>query len=86
MINIYTHYATAAGVRAGDVRKNGSSLQYTTQVPASNSISDAVHDSLVCDLSAADYVEFFAYQSSGSTGTILGGNYYSTVQFYYLGA
>lgn len=83
---IIVGYGTASGIRAGGFYKNGSVQQYSTQVPASNSLSDFVTNVYVMDCAAGDYVEFYGYQNSGSTGSILGTQLNTAAQFYYLGA
>jgi hypothetical protein len=76
---------SGTGIRVCELRKNGSLVTYIQIEP-----SDIDYSSLlinwVVDCVATDYLEVKAYQDSGTTRSLIGGNGGTTLQVSYLGA
>jgi len=78
----------ATGTRGIWVYKNGSLISYATILQTVSVASNGcfVPFSIVTELSAADYIEIFAYQSSGGNLAVTGTSIQTSVQMSYLGA
>jgi hypothetical protein len=78
----------ATGSRGIRVYKNGSVISYATVLQTVTVASNGsfVPFSIVTQLSAADYIEIFAYQSSGISLSVTGTSSQTSVQMSYLGA
>ena len=71
--------------RAGELRKNGTALNYLYFLAAAEVTNSPVYQmSFIVNLAAADYVEIFSYQNSGGALNI--DNYSTKWQMQYLGA
>jgi hypothetical protein len=82
------NYASnASGVRAGELRKNGSFVTYAYISAPTNGDWTSGCVSHIIELAVADYVELFAYQTSGGSLNVNGGDTYgANFQIQYLGA
>ena len=79
--------SNATGVRDGAIYKNGVVMTQAFVQPATNGAWSASSVSQIQELAVGDYIELFAYQTSGGALNINGGNTYGAAfQVQYLGA
>ena len=79
--------SNATGLRNCELRKNGTAFTTLFIMPAVSGDWTGSSYSQIQELAVADYIELFAYQTSGGSLNINGGNTYgATFQVQYLGA
>jgi len=78
--------SNATGVRYISLYKNGAAVIYGNSIPGSSAGGTAPVMSYVIDLAVNDYIELYAYQSTGGAFDVLGGSTLTVFQIQYLGA
>jgi hypothetical protein len=78
--------SNATGVRYISLYKNGAAVIYGNSVPGSSAGGTALAMSYLVDLAVSDYIELYAYQSTGVAADVLGGSTLTVFQLHYLGA